>query len=319
MNLRERKRALILVNVGSPESVEPRVVRKFLREFLGDVDVLSCNYFLRKFLAFLISQKRWDSYATRLQKISRDSRNILRVLTESLASKTQAKLANSGAGDVAVFAAYRYGGNLSIKEAIMQARNLGVDKFFFIPLFPQSARSTTETAKKEIIANMRAGEYFKILDSYFDNDSYIGALANTLKDCQCDALVASFHSVPLSHLKNSPYAEHCAKTVSLLKDKLGGKFANIEIAWQSKMGKGKWLEPSVEDVCASLAKRGAKRVGVICAGFAVDCSETLLDIAEELRENFIGAGGEDLFLVPALNDSDAQVKLMLELFQSMQR
>lgn len=303
--------ALILINLGAPKNASVPAARSFLREFLSDKEVISVNYFLRKFIAFVAAKKRGEAYAKMLEKICDGGVHPLRKYTENLAKKVSVLLA-----DTDVLTAYRYGEN-SISSSINAARSAGAKNFYFIALYPQNAASTTLSAKKEVFKNKKSSENFVFLDSYHSNSTYINALAETLKPHLkgADAVLAPFHSVPLCHLKKTPYLNECQTTVELLKKAC--EFENIKICWQSKMGRGEWLEPSAKSVCADLANSGAKNVVAICAGFSADCSETLLEIGEDLREDFFALGGKTFRCVPCLNDSDAHADLIYKLYKTM--
>ena len=306
------KAALILINLGAPESPTPEAARSFLYPFLSDAEVMPLNFLLRRALAAAIARGKAAGYSSRIAPIFIGGEHPLRLYTRRLAEKVGKLLPG-----VSVRAAFRYG-SPSIAEAVGAERALGARDFFFLPLYPQNASSTTVSAKLESRRQMREGENFRFLDSYCAHPAYIRALAESLKPALergADAAVASFHSVPLAHLEKTPYRAECEATAKLLATACG--LGSLPVAWQSKMGRGKWLEPSAKEVCGRLLEGGARRVVVICPGFSADCSETLVEIGAELAEWFRRAGGERLELVPSLNDSDAHAGAVAEIFKSM--
>jgi len=304
------RKAYILVNLGAPEDFSKGAAERFLREFLSDKHVISLPYPFRKLLAFYISKARGARYAESLKQIALNGKHPLLHYTQSLARKVAAK---SG---VPTFAAFRYG-NDSVESAVDKARSCGANKFRFIPMYPQSALSTSVSAKRRITRAMRRGDDCKILPHYFDNPLYISALSNSLRNAAADAdcAVASFHSVPLSHLEDSPYREQCEKTAELIGRKSGMK--EVKVAWQSRMGRGSWLGPSAEEVGKSFAQSKGGRIAVICPGFSCDCTETLLEIGRDLRASCMACGAKDFKCVPCLNDSDAHAEMFCELFERM--
>ncbi len=85
------------------------------------------------------------------------------------------------------------------------------------------------------------------------------------------------------------------------------------LVFQSRFGKAEWLKPYCAETLQKLPSQGIKTVDVVCPGFATDCLETLEEIAMENKSIFLEAGGADYRYISALNDSDAQVKLIAKL------
>ena len=291
----------VIVNLGAPKNSDARAARAFLAQFLSDGCVLPLPFPLRQLVARLIARKRAGHYAEMLREISAGGVHPLLRNTELLAEKVGLKLG------LPVAAAYRYGGK-SIAEVVEKLRADGVRKIFFVPLYPHETPSTTHSARREILRAC-GGIYAHISPAYFDDALFIDALARTVPP-ECDAVVASFHSVPLSHAAKTPYAAQCARTAELLAQRLGRK---VEVAFQSKMGRGKWLEPNIESVVSDIIGGGAKRVCVIAPSFACDCSETLVELDRGLRL-FCAARGAELLLCPCLNYSDAHAEVVARLF-----
>lgn len=295
------KEAGVIVNLGAPKNSDARAARTFLAQFLSDGRVLPLPFPLRQIVARLIARKRAGRYAEMLREISAGGAHPLLRNTESLAEKVGRRLG------LPVEAAYRYGGK-SVAETVERLRARGAQKIFFVPLYPHETLSTTHSARAEILRACR-GMDARICSAYFDDALFIDAIARTVPP-ENDAVVASFHSVPLSHAAKTPYAAQCARTAELLAQRLG---RDVAVAFQSKMGRGKWLGPNIESVVSGIVARGAKRVCVVAPSFACDCSETLVELDRQLR-SFCAARGAELLLCPCLNDSDAHAEVVARLF-----
>ena len=279
----------------------------FLFEFLSDKYVLSLPQPLRMGLAYLISKKRKYDYAESLQRVFENNVHILKKHTQNLAKK----IAEIDKKEVHV--AYRYGKD-NITEVVKKLQKQGYTKFLFALMYPQQTCSTTETACKVISQILKADNY-KIATPYFDNPMFISALAETVEK-ETKTLVVSFHSIPLSHAKKSPYVQQCRTTTKLLALKLG--ITDVHIAWQSAMPKGKWLKPSAIEVVEKLAKEGKHTISVIAPSFACDCSETLFELAYDLKEKFYQCGGKNFNLSTCLNSSDAHAQLFSTIFKTLE-
>ncbi len=307
------KRADIIANLGSPSELTEEATEKFLREFLSDPLVIPLPFPFRNLLAYRISKKRKSIYLSALKETLVDGRSSILAYTERLAKKVEQWTSRK------TYAAYRYGEN-NLEDVIKRAKADGAESFVVIPAYPQNAKPTTESIKVVIDKlQKKLGIKISFLQSYCDHPLYIEALVKSILDSQSeqredgnlDSLIMSFHSVPES--MREPYARECEITARLVAEKLGDR--NILLGWQSKTGKGKWLEPSTEMLAKKIARRGIKNITLICPGFAVDCTETLIEIGKELKETFLQNGGEQFTYIPCLNDSEQQVELFAKLFE----
>ncbi len=288
----------------------------FLRQFLSDPFVLPIPFPFRNFLAQRIAKKRKAIYLSALKETAINGQSSICVYTERLAEKVEKYTGRK------TYAAYRYGKN-NLSETIEKAKHNGADTITIIPTYPQNAKPTTQSMKA-VIDKIKKKSNLNIIfkESYCDHPLYIDAIANSIRATKeeknekpenLNTLIFSFHSVPVSMTK--PYFEECEKTARLVCEKLSAK--NALIGWQSKTGKGKWLEPSTESLIKKVARRGIKNATLVCAGFATDCTETLIEIDKDLKEVFFKNGGEKFNYVPCLNDSDTQAKLYATLFEEM--
>lgn len=304
--------AAVLVHLGCPREMGRGECETFLREFLGDEYVLGLPYFLRKFLARRIAKKRAGRFSETLKSCAENTgdfgllpASLFHV--KSLAQKLSARLGMD------VFEAGVYGSeNLAALRKKMDAQNLPGGKILFIPCYPQTASSTVFPAVREIERNFKGAD-FKIANSYARIPEYAQSVANSVleKNEKFDAVVISFHSVPKPHLKLFDYEAECESSFFEIKKRLAG--ARVELAYQSAMKFGKWLEPNVFDLVKKLAEGGAKSIAVVCPGFFCDCIETLVEINADLRSEFLKCGGEKFSYINCLNSSDSQVKVFSEI------
>jgi len=300
--------ALILINIGSPDSFDVKESKSFLYEMLSDYDMVRMPVVFRKILAKLVSKKKAEYFAKNLEASQISGRPPLRYYMTSLREKISDHIG------MRVLTAYRYGGP-SIQDAIQLAKKRGAREFVFIPMYPQFAEATTLSAKKIVEKEMtKLKKTWSFCEYYFDDDLYIDALEGSIKTPleHSDALLVCFHSVPKSQSERCGYEIQCQQTVNLLRDRFPDAF--IDIAYQSAMNKKKWVGPSAEDKIQELVNAGIKNLSVICPSFACDCTETIIEIDNHLRKNFMKLGGENFHYIKCLNDSLSHISLFENLF-----
>ncbi|HVL21835.1 MAG TPA: ferrochelatase [Amaricoccus sp.] len=297
---------VLLVNLGTPEAPEPGSVRRYLKEFLSDPRVVE------------IPQLVWQPIlrgivlTTRPRRSARAYRQVWTEEGSPLAAITarQAKaLAGAFGPDVIVDHAMRYG-RPAIAGRIDALKAAGCERILIAPLYPQYCAATTATAVDEAFAQLRRMRWqpaVRTLPPYHDDPFYIDALKQSVEAGLAalpfapDALVASFHGMPERTLHlGDPYHCHCRKTARLLGEALGRE---LLVAFQSRFGRARWLEPATDKLLAELPGKGVAKVAVVAPGFAADCLETLEELAIRGRAAFLGAGGTDFACLPCLNDS----------------
>jgi ferrochelatase len=211
-------------------------------------------------------------------------------------------------------------GKPSIDDAIEKLLSKGARQIITLPLYPQYSTTTTAAVFDLVtrqLSRRNIGSCF--VDSYHDLPEYIAALATSVRESweangRGDMLLMSFHGVPISTLKDGdPYHRQCQKTAALLADRLGLNDDEWMIAFQSRVGREEWLAPTTDATIKELGKRGLSRIDVVCPGFAVDCLETLEEIAMQNADFFIESGGDSLHYIPALNARDDHVGLLAAL------
>ncbi len=328
-----KNRAVIFVTLGAPEYLNRASARKFLLEFLSDEKVLPIpNILLRRFLAWRISCKRAQKYLENLEFTAIDGKAPLFFYEQNLQKKFLEKTG------LKIYFAHRYGTG-SVRETVTVALKDGAKDFFFVPFFPQKSYAMTSSILSEILHLVRLNKDSLFIPplktfiyedavgfcaSYANLPEYIDAVCASIKEALAknsfDALLISFHSMPKRQALLTDYEYECEESFSLIKEKLKDVFSEdkIFLTYQSAMGKGEWLAPKVKDVAQNLAKCGVKKLLVSSPGFAFDCTETLVELGEELKEVFLNSGGEYFKLCACLNDSDSQLLLMQAIINSVE-
>ena len=215
----------------------------------------------------------------------------------------------------------RYG-DPSIFSGLERLMREGVENLTIIPLYPQFSHTTTSSIYDAVdLALDELGwkpEQVRISD-YFDNRAWVVAIADSIREFQHhhgkpEKLLFSLHGIPQRYVaEGDPYQEHCEQSVRAVVAELGLESDEWVLAYQSRVGREPWLQPYTDETLKALAGDGVRHVQVLCPGFAVDCLETLEEIAMQNREFFEEAGGEKLEYIPALNDSEAHARVMQDL------
>ncbi len=302
---------VLLVNLGTPDAPTPDAVRRYLAEFLSDRRVVEIPPLIwQPILRGIILNTRPKKSAHAYSLVWREDGSPLAAIT-----RAQSEALDLG-GDVVVDWAMRYG-NPAIGERLAAMKEAGCDRILIAPLYPQYCGATTASAFDAVcatLAKMRWQPAIRTLPPYHDDPAYIDALKASVEaslaalDFEPDAIVASFHGMPQRTLDlGDPYHCHCCKTARLLSEALGRP---LTVAFQSRFGRAKWLEPATDATLARLAGEGAKKVAVLAPGFSADCLETLEELAIRGREQFLAAGGTDFAYLPCLNDSDVGMEML---------
>ncbi|KQX19079.1 MULTISPECIES: ferrochelatase [unclassified Sphingomonas] len=299
------KVGVLIVNLGTPDAPTPGAVKRYLAEFLSDrrvveIPPIAWQPILRGIILNTRPRKSAHAYA---QVWSEEGSPLAAITARQAAALT----GRFGEG-VIVDHAMRYG-KPAIADRIAALKALGCDRILIAPLYPQYCAATTATANDAAfaaLAKMRWQPAIRTLPPYHDDPAYIAALATSVREGlaalhgEPDAILASFHGMPARTLDlGDPYHCHCRKTARLLGDALGRE---LQVSFQSRFGRARWLEPSTEAMLAKLARDGVRRLAVIAPGFSADCLETLEELAIRGRDQFLAAGGESFAYLPCLND-----------------
>jgi len=319
---------VLLVNLGTPDAPTPAAVRKYLAEFLTDPRVVEIpRVAWRPVLHGVILRTRPAKSAARYAAIWTKDGSPLAIHTNKqkvlLSGYLGQKLRALGlpADHAVVECAMRYG-NPTIASALERLRKAGCDRVLVVPLYPQYAASTTASvfdAVADHVRTLRRVPGLRFVDTFHDDPRYIGALAAVVNEYwtrhgQPEHLVLSFHGLPRRTLaRGDPYHCLCQATARLLARELGLEARQWTLAFQSRFGRGRWLEPATADVLAKLAAARPRRVDVFAPGFVADCLETLEELAIEGKRTFQAAGGADYDVIPCLNEHPRWIAALAEL------
>ena len=317
-------KGVLLVNLGSPDSPSVPDVRRYLNEFLMDGRVIDSPWPLRRLVVGLILIKRPEESAHAYEKIWTPDGSPLVVTSRNVQQKLQERVT------VPVELAMRYQ-NPSIGSALKKLAEKGVTDLLVIPLFPHYAMSSYESAVervKEVAVKIAPQISIDVQPPYFDAPDYVSALVASAKnflDGGYDHLLFSFHGIPERHLRKSDptgchclvkenccevpgpahatcYRAQCFKTVAAFVAKAGVMGEKYSVSFQSRLGRDPWLKPYTDLELEKFPARGIKKILVICPAFVSDCLETIEEIGIRGRESFLKSGGEDLTLIPCMNE-----------------
>lgn len=310
---------LLLLNLGTPDGTDYWSMRRYLNEFLSDPRVVELNPVLWQIILQLIiltfrPARSGRAYAKIWDKERNDS--PLRVTSEDQVQALRNRWKDS---DVVVEYAMRYG-NPSIESVLQRMKDQGCERIVALALYPQYSAATTATAYDkvfEVLQKMRWQPSVRTAPPYYDDPVYVKAIAESIQehiatlDWQPDVLMSSFHGLPQENLqKGDPYYCHCMKTGRLLKERLGRTDDDFVVTFQSRFGPSRWLEPYTDETLQALPDKGTRNVVVVTPGFAVDCVETLEEIAIGGAEMFEEAGGQKFSVVPCLNATDRGIDVI---------
>jgi len=312
----DRKAAVLLVNLGTPDAATPAAIRKYLEEFLSDRRVVALSRaiwlpllygFILPFRPRALAEKYgliWTSEGSPLLKFSRR-------LTDRVREKLQA----SGAQ---VALAMRYG-EPSIASALLALAQSRAERLIVLPLYPQYSTTTTASVMDAVSARLPLPDWnpkLQYIERYHDDLRYIEALAESVRSHwltqgRGDHLMMSFHGIPEQYVaQGDPYARECHETARLLARALELGDKGWSVAFQSRLGRAPWIKPYTDQELPRLAAAGVRTLDVICPGFAADCLETLEEVAIRYDAQFREAGGAALRYIPALNDAPAHVEAL---------
>jgi ferrochelatase len=316
-----KKTGILLANLGSPAAPTKKAVRDFLRDFLWDPRVVNLPRPLWWIiLHFIVLPFRPSKSLKAYKKIWDDKGSPLIFLTRQLTEKIADKL---DAKDIITDYAMRYG-EPSIASRLKNFAKQGVTEVIVLPLYPQYSSTTTASIYDDVVKELNQWRHLPsihFISDYYQDSRYIAALADSItqawqKQGRHQLLLMSFHGLPEQLTKwGDPYFYHCQKTAVLIAEKLNLKESEWLMVFQSRFGKAEWLKPYCVDTLQGLPGQGINKIDVVCPGFAVDCLETLEEIAMENQSLFFEAGGEVYQYIPALNDSDIHVDALVSLLE----
>lgn len=305
--------ALLIVNLGTPEAPTPRAVRRYLAEFLHDHRVVQLTRWLWcPLLHFIILPLRGPKAAAKYASIWMPEGSPLAVHTRRLAGAVQDRLPGWRVQD-----AMRYG-EPSIGSRLQAWRAEGVQKVVVLPLYPQYSTTTTESVR-DVVTREARGLDVRFIEDYPVDPGWVAAVVGSIRSWRAEHgagehLLFSYHGLPQRLARNGdPYPQRCEASTRAIVQALGLRDGEWTLTYQSRFGKERWLEPATDATLQAMAARGVRRVDVVCPGFAVDCLETLEEIAMQNAELFHAAGGEALRYIPCLNDAPAHADALAAL------
>lgn len=314
-----RRLAILLVNLGTPDGADTASVRRYLAEFLADPRIVEQPRWLWWLvLNGIILRTRPSRSARAYAKVWTSQGSPLQVETTALAARLQTSLGTELGDQVIVRHAMRYG-SPSIPDTLAELARMGMQRLMVLPLFPQFSATTTASVFDAVSAEFRRWRRLpelRFVNDYYHEHGHIEALAQSVErhwqtNGRADRLLLSFHGIPERYIRNGdPYRDQCQATTRLLRQRLDMSESELLQSFQSRLGREPWLQPYTDKTLAGLPAQGVHSVDVMCPGFAVDCLETLEEIAMEGRETFLEAGGKGFNYIPCLNDSESQVESM---------
>ena len=307
---------MLLVNLGTPTAPTAGAVRPYLAEFLGDPRVIDYPRWLWWLILHgVILRVRPRRSAHAYARIWNERGSPLRYGSEALAAGLQAELDRQQPGALRVALAMRYG-EPSVARTIGQLQREGVRRLLVLPLYPQYSATSTGSvidAVADAFKKLRWPPELRIVNDYHDDPGHIDALAASIErwwaaNGRGEKLLLSFHGIPERYVRlGDPYLDQSRRTAQLLRERLQLSEDELIVSFQSRVGRERWVQPYTDATVRQLAADGVRKLDVACPGFAVDCLETLEEIAMQNRDFFVAAGGETLRYIPALNDSAEQV------------
>ena len=319
--VRDRRWAVLLVNLGTPEAPTPAAVRRYLAEFLWDPRVVEIPRPLWWLILHgLILRLRPRKSAKAYRSIWTDAGSPLLALTRALGSAVEAELKTRSGNPPVVDFAMRYG-RPGIAERLEDLGSQGIDRFLVFPLYPQYSSPSTGSVFDAVgaaLSRWRKVPEVHFVSDYYDHPAYIAAIAESVEDHWRDHgrgrfLLMSFHGLPeRSRAQGDPYFDQCQSSARLVAERLGLDEGAWQLVFQSRFGPARWLQPYCVEVLKQLPQDGVKEVDVVCPGFGVDCLETLEEIGITNREIFMQAGGREYRLIACLNDSPAHARALAD-------
>jgi protoporphyrin/coproporphyrin ferrochelatase len=301
---------VLLVNLGTPDEPTPAAVRRYLKQFLSDPRVVEAPRWLWWLvLEGFILRVRPARSAAAYRKIWTEQGSPLLVLTTALAAAIQERFAQQSSATVVVEAAMSYG-EPSIQSALERVFAKGADSILVLPLYPQYSNSTTGSvfeAVTRLLSRRRFVPELRFINQYYAASGYIEALAASVREAwevngRGERLLFSFHGLPRRMVEQGdPYYRQCLATAQLVAEALRLGEGSWQVSFQSRVGREEWLRPYTDEVLQQLGGQRMGKIDVLCPGFAVDCLETLEEIAMQNAERFTAAGGGELRYIPALN------------------
>ncbi len=333
----QSKKALLLLNLGSPASPEPKDVGEYLKEFLMDPFVIDIPAVFRWILVhWLVIPKRSYASSELYKKVWTEKGSPLVNFTKELTEKVQRLLGEQT--DVRFCMRY---GSPSIESVVDELKDHS--EITLLPLYPQYSLAASESSEAKVREVLKAKGFkgeLKVIPAFYREPLFLDAVAEVsrkhLGQKPWDKVLFSFHGLPERQVKKlDPTGSHCRAdttcceslhagnqqcyraqcyfTAKEVAKRLGLNESQYLVAFQSRLGRTPWIKPHSDLLYESLPKEGVKRLAVLSPSFVADCLETLEEIEIRGKKQFQEAGGHDLFLVPCLNSEDVWAESLKKL------
>jgi len=321
--------AILIINLGTPNSPQVKDVRSYLAEFLMDPRVIQLPKLIRMFLVYgLILPFRPRRSAHAYQEIWTANGSPLKIHTENLAKKLQQ------ASQIPVYYAMRYG-QPQISSVLEQLKNH--QEIIIFPLYPQYASATTGSSLEAVFDYYKTQAVMpslKIVRDFYQHPAFINAVAASIRVYLGPEhhLLLSYHGLPERQLEsigcqpicpsscnkntNGCYRQQCYASSKAIAKALELRTSQYSVAFQSRLGRTPWIKPYTDETIDSLAKQGIKKLVVACPSFVADCLETIEEIGIQAKKQWLDLGGEEFILVPCLNDQALWVKGIMNILSS---
>ena len=318
----ESATAVLLVNLGTPAAPTTDAVTGYLAEFLSDPRIVELPRWLWwPVLHGYILRTRPRRSAEAYAKIWRNDGSPLLVLSEQLEQAVRSEISRRTGGKATTALAMTYG-EPSVGTVVTDLMRSGVRRLLVLPLFPQYSATSTGAALDALGRTMQTLRWppeLRTVNDYHRDAGYLAALAGSVQTHWAqhgrgDKLLLSFHGIPEKYAAaGDPYPDHCRETARRLGDALGVADDELLVTFQSRLGRQPWLRPYTDETIEQLARQDIKTVDVACPGFAVDCLETLEEVALRYRAVFLTNGGKQFRYIPALNASRAHATALADI------
>jgi len=318
---------ILITNVGSPNAPTKQALKPYLKEFLLDDRVVEppnklwWKMILNLFILNTRPDKSAKAYKEVWGKYGKGSPLIDICNAQLSAIKTNIQQEFTQKIEFEIGMGY---GNPSISSALQKLASRGCTKLVVLPLFPQYTSATSGSTFEGVTRELQKWRWIpelRFLPSYYNNQDYILALANSILEHQKthgkpDLLIISFHGIPTRYIEaGDPYYKECKTTAQLLVTQLGISANDYKITFQSLFGKEEWIKPYTDVTLKELPQQGVKNIQIICPGFSADCLETLEEIEQENRAYFEENGGETFHYIPALNTRKDHTDLLAKIIK----
>lgn len=307
------KRAIVLMNMGGPNNLDE--VKVFLKNMFNDKYIIGAPKPIRALIAKIIIFRRLNIAKENYRQLGGVSPIV--GYTKRLVRRLQKIV------DADVFYEMRYTYPFA-KDVMEKIKNY--DEIYAIPMYPHHSQTTTLSSIEDFIdcaKSYKIEQKVKTIDSYYDNPLYNKTIVDRIKEALKNDKAEDFELVFSAHGltqkiidKGDLYQKHILANVECVKKELklqGINFKKIDVAYQSRVGPMKWLQPYMEDKLKELGKSV-----IICPiSFTVDNSETLGELVLEYGELAKEHGIRDYRVAKAPNNNEYFLMALKSIYEDL--